>query len=102
VRFAVYGGFEIDRKPNRHGIFDRAFWDQVEAAREALSEACGCYVFALRNGDNIVAWYVGKTERKTFKHECFQATKINYYNEALIDQWYPAFISSPQTNRCGQ
>jgi hypothetical protein len=84
VRFAVYGGFKIGRKSNRHGVFDGVFWNQVEEAREALSEACGCYVFALRNGDNIVAWYVGKTEKKTFKHECFQPTKINHYNEALV------------------
>ncbi|MGA8689783.1 MAG: hypothetical protein WB662_07715, partial [Methyloceanibacter sp.] len=36
-------------------------------------------------GDNIKAWYVGKTEKRTFYKECFGATKINYYNEVLID-----------------
>jgi len=85
VQFAIYGGFEIQRKKNRLGLFENSFWNQVEVAAGDLSKACGCYVFALKHGNNIVAWYVGKTERRTFGHECFQATKINYYNEALID-----------------
>jgi hypothetical protein len=85
MRFDVYGGFEMYRKSNRHGVFDRAFWDRVRDMEAALPEACGCYVFALKNGDNIVTWYVGKTERRTFQTECFQPTKINYYNEILID-----------------
>src|ERR1700678_2795183 len=85
MKFDVYGGFEIHRKPNRHGIFDKEFWGCVAQSNAALPGACGCYVFALKNGDNIVTWYVGKTERRTFQGECFQAQKINYYNEILID-----------------
>jgi hypothetical protein len=61
------------------------FWKKVRKEDEDLPDACGCYLFALQNGANIVAWYVGKTERRTFYQECFQATKINYYNETLID-----------------
>jgi hypothetical protein len=85
MKFDVYGGYEIVRKTNRHGEFDKHFWEQVTAEDKDLPDACGCYVFALQNGDNIVAWYVGKTEKRTFRNECFQATKINYYNECLID-----------------
>jgi len=85
MKFSVYGGFEITRKPNRHGLFDKDFWVRVESENAALPGACGCYVFALKNGGNIVTWYVGKTERRTFQKECFQAAKINYYNELLID-----------------
>jgi hypothetical protein len=50
-----------------------------------LPDACGCYIFAMQNGKNIVAWYVGKTEKQTFYKECFGATKINYYNEILLE-----------------
>jgi len=85
MKFSVHGGFEIDRKPNRHGNFTNDFWKAVKEENEELPYACGCYVFALQNGDNIIAWYVGKTEKGTFFKECFQATKINYYNEILID-----------------
>src|ERR1700734_1473855 len=85
MKFDVYGGFEIERKPNRHGVFDRQFWGRVSESNENLLSACGCYVFALQNGDSIVAWFMGKTEKRTFQDECFQASKINYYNEALVN-----------------
>ena len=77
--------FEIDRKPNRHGIFGKEFWSKVAAEDEDLPGACGCYLFALQNGNNIVPWYVGKTEKRTFEKECCGATQINYYNEILVD-----------------
>jgi hypothetical protein len=64
-------------------MFDKSFWKQVSDLDAGLPRACGCYIFALRNGKNIVAWYVGKTERDTFKTECFQPTKIAYFNEVL-------------------
>ncbi len=86
MKFTIYGGFEIKRKRNGHGVFDSKFWKRVAKARKALPKACGCYVFAMQHGQNIVAWYIGKTEKNTFERECFQATKINYYNEALIDR----------------
>jgi hypothetical protein len=84
MKFEVYGGFTIARKTNRHGVFDKEFWTQVRAVKEDLPDACGCYVFALQNGESIIAWYVGKTEKRTFANECFQATKVNYYNELLV------------------
>jgi hypothetical protein len=83
--FDVIGGFHIERKPNRHGLFDKEFWRRVRSRDEDVPDACGCYIFALKNGSNIVAWYVGKTEKLTFEKECFQATKVNYYNEVLAD-----------------
>lgn len=84
MKFSVHGGFEIDRKQNRHGNFGNV-WKAVKEVNEDLLDACGCYIFAMQNGENIVAWYVGKTEKQTFYKECFGATKINYYNEILID-----------------
>jgi hypothetical protein len=84
MNFEVYC-FEIDRKQNRHGIFGKEFWKKVEEEDDGLPDACGCYLFALQHGKNIVPWYVGKTEKRTFEHECFGPTQINYYNEILID-----------------
>jgi hypothetical protein len=83
MRFDVYGGFRIDRRPDRLGVFDKNFWKQVSDLNARLPGACGCYIFALRHGKNIVPWYVGKTEKDTFETECFQPTKINYFNEVL-------------------
>lgn len=85
MNFEVYGGFPIPRKDNWHGDFNKSFWGAVKKKDSDLPNACGCYVFALEHGSNIVAWYVGKTEKRTFQQECFHATKTNYYNEVLVD-----------------
>jgi hypothetical protein len=85
MRYDIYGGYEIERKPNRLGVFDKAFWDRVREDKANLPEACGCYVFALQNGNNIRPWYVGKTEKRTFQKECFQSGKIVIYNEVLAN-----------------
>ena len=63
------------RKSNRYGDFDKSFWDDVNCIKAGLPEACGCYVFALQNGHNIKAWYVGKAEKQSFRKECFFARK---------------------------
>ncbi len=86
MRFDIRGEFAIDRQPpeHLHGIFNKSFWARVGAEDDCLPGACGCYVFALKNGTNVLPWYVGKTEKATFQKECFQATKINYYNDVLL------------------
>ncbi|MGB6175743.1 MAG: hypothetical protein WBF43_05275 [Methylocella sp.] len=90
MKFEVYGGFEIQRQSNWHGAFDKEnrklFWENVEANKPQLSEACGCYVFAIQNGGNFRAWYVGKTEKNTFSGECFDIQKKLIYNEILVDR----------------
>lgn len=80
MQFEVSKGFEIERKRNKHGVFDKSFWKIIEEHRDRLPDGCGCYVSALKNGSNIVVWYVGKTEKCTFRKECFQAHKVNIYN----------------------
>ena len=84
MKFEIYRAFEIERKPTRLGLFEKAFWKTVNEEVNGLSEACGVYLFALQHGTNIKPWYVGKTEKKNFSFECFQATKINYYNDVLV------------------
>jgi hypothetical protein len=103
MRFDVYGGFKIDRRPNRLGMFGKDFWKQVSDLDEGLPGACGCYIFALKYRANIVAWYIGKTEKDTFKTECFQPTKINYFNEVLrAHGGTPLLFFLPRLTRTGR
>lgn len=82
MKFEIYGGFDVARsaklvsrsKQDKHDL-----WDAVEEAESGLSEACGCYIFVIRNR----AWYVGMAEKQSFKQECFALHKITQYNEAL-------------------
>jgi hypothetical protein len=102
MRFEVYGGFQIQRNPNaRTGCFNRAFWDGIPY--EGLRKACGCYLFALQNGNNICPWYVGKTERQTFEKECFARPKISYYNSVLESHnGMPLLFLVPRLTAAGQ
>jgi hypothetical protein len=82
MNYEVYGGFPVARRGalvSRAREDRRKFWEQVEDRKEGLSEACGCYIFIIRNR----AWYVGMAERQSFKSECFALHKITQYNEAL-------------------
>jgi len=46
----------------------------------------GVFVFSLRAGKGFTPYYVGKTSKQDFAHECFTAHKRNKYNHALALQ----------------
>lgn len=82
MNYSIFGGFPVSRNGSlvsRRREDKKSFWDKVEETAPGLSDACGCYVFVIRNR----AWYVGMAERQTFKQECFALHKITQYNEAL-------------------
>jgi hypothetical protein len=84
--FKVSGPFPIKREGVAIAFGKNelaAFWEQVE---ETERGACGCYVFALQNGDNIVPWYVGKAEKATFEHRCFDPRHLVLYSLATRDR----------------
>lgn len=82
--YQVFGPFEIRKKGS---LVDRrafaGFWENVEQQREGLPSAVGCYIFAISAGHGALPWYVGKTEKHSFKGETWTHHKLNLYNEAL-------------------
>ena len=77
-------GFELPRNEHRQGSYNKSFWANVEEVSPGLSRACGCYIFVLRYGKNLMPWYVGKAERQAFVHECFTPSKKLIFNDVLI------------------
>lgn len=61
----------------------KGFWSDVEQERTHLSSAVGCYVFAIRAAKGSRPWYVGKTEKGSFRGEVWTPHKLLLYNEAL-------------------
>lgn len=59
--------FNVFEVPCKACRFDSDFWKLVEEKDPRLPEACGCYIFAIRHGENFKPWYVGLTENNTFK-----------------------------------
>jgi hypothetical protein len=60
------------------------FWARVEQASGGLSSAVGCYIFAIRAAKGALPWYVGKTEKHSFKGETWTPHKLDLYNEAAV------------------
>ena len=87
-RFGTFGPFELPL--SSRGLVARneldTFWSAVEAEHPGLAEAMGCYIFSIQLGSSILPWYVGKTEKKTFKFEAVQPHKILHYQDALNEQ----------------
>jgi hypothetical protein len=83
-KYRVFGPFEI---PRDRTLVDshakKKFWGDVEQGHTRLSNAVGCYIFAIRAAKGSRPWYVGKTEKSSFKGEAWTPHKLNLYNEAL-------------------
>lgn len=85
--YRVFGPFEIPRvgtMVDSHA--KKSFWTDVEREHGRLSNAVGCYVFAIRAAKGALPWYVGKTEKGSFKGEAWTPHKLNLYNEALHER----------------
>jgi hypothetical protein len=88
--FKVSGPFELKRTPGGIVAFGKdelaAFWEQTAKQTAIdLRTACGCYVLALQNGENIVPWYVGKAEKATFEVRCFDDSHFVTWFQAIGD-----------------
>jgi len=85
MRFVVYGPYELKR--DAYNSFEKKqnseLWKEVEKDEPGLSNACGCYVFRIVAGKGAKPWYVGKTERQTFKLECFSPRIMRIYDKAF-------------------
>jgi len=86
-KFKPYGPFEVPVEEGRIVKDElKDFWDAVEKSNPGLKGAIGCYIFATRTGKSPRPWYVGKTERASFRKESFQPQKLLLYEEALRKQ----------------
>ena len=83
-KYVPVGPFQVSRKG---GMVDRDnigdFWQRVDEYCPGLSDAVGCYIFGIRAGRGVRPWYVGKTERASFRKEVFTPHKLVLYGEAL-------------------
>jgi hypothetical protein len=108
MRYHLAGGFELPRDMGRLGLAEaaerREFWDVVDVDQPGLSEACGCYVFAIRVGGGVKPWYVGKAERQSFKRECLTSDKLEKYERAMasIGRGTPLLYFYARTTRARQ
>ena len=91
MNYQIFGDdFRIPRIQVRRGHvaldFSKAaidqFWSDVDQKYPGLSEARGCYIFAVRAGRGARPWYVGQS-KGPFRKECFQPHKQSHYHHAF-------------------
>ena len=89
MKFDIYGPYELLRD-NTGNLIRKETRDDFNAQLQAvtqgntsLTDACGCYVFAIRSRRGTLPWYVGKTVRNIFSKECMNEKNINTFNEFL-------------------
>lgn len=84
IRFDTFGPFDFQTK---NGGVDpsalRTFWRSVAERDALLPGAVGCYIFAMKAGHKLTPWYVGKTEKGSFKGETCQPHKLLYYGNVI-------------------
>lgn len=90
MKFEVCGPFDVPltgqmkQSPNEvlTKFFEHPNMSKYTKGNSALSEACGCYVFAISAKGGTLPWYVGKTG-KTFRDECLTPNNIITFSKLL-------------------
>jgi hypothetical protein len=86
MKFSIHGPFEL---PRDSGLIDttassrRLFWEKVDESVPGLPDACGCYIFVIKAKRGALPWYVGLTEKNSFRFEAIGLHQVDHYNHAL-------------------
>ena len=79
VEFRTYGPFKLDPLKKGETTWPKWWKSEVDGKLAGLSGAVGCYVFSIRAGKGEKPWYVGETEKNSFKAEATAGQKIAKY-----------------------
>jgi hypothetical protein len=89
MHFDVAGPFELSRFGLKKLITDnsvKVLKPTLDAWEEGLSEACGCYVFAIRAGKGCSPYYVGQACKRSILIEALNPSNREKYNKALSER----------------
>lgn len=84
--FDVAGPFKIKQHGAKQVITKeslRLLKTKLEEYEEGLSDACGCYVFAVRAGKGYTPYYVGQACKSSLPNEALNPSNISNYNGIL-------------------
>ena len=87
--FDVAGPFELKRHTHNRIVTKRsaaALREEAEDWEPGLSNACGCYEFALQAGRGAIPFYVGQACKRSLVKEAMNPANLGKYNEILGDR----------------
>lgn len=87
MKFKICGPFSLEKGQNGLPKLDKEskkkFWENISLQYPGLSEACGCYVFAIKAGKGVKPWYVGKTGKQVLSKEVFTPHKEKIFQSVV-------------------
>ena len=105
-RFEPFGPFDLPQQGHAMIAADKLkdFWGALASDHPGLPDAIGCYIFGIRIGSSTLPWYVGKTERTSFRSETVQPHKLLVYARALGQArgGFPVLFLLPRMNESGK
>jgi hypothetical protein len=84
--FDIAGPFELSRHGQKQIITKQSLKElkpELEEWESGLSDACGCYVFAIRAGKGYTPYYIGQASKRTIADEALNPSNREKYNEVL-------------------
>ena len=85
-RIKAFGPYEFDKERAYDRDYIAGRWSDIDLDEPGLSQACGVYIFCLRNAANFVPVYIGRTSsragfhKRVFSDDKFRDT-IRYFQE---------------------
>lgn len=97
IRLARFGKRRLITKQSLNGLIE-----ELDSIEEGLSEACGCYIFAKKNGRGVVPWYVGQSCRSAISRESLNPSNREKYNSVLDEKGTPLMFFLPLRTPSGK
>lgn len=88
MNFDVAGPFKLTRHGTKKLITDQSLTEiksQLESWDSGLSEACGCYVFAIHTPKGYTPYYVGQASKRSIADEALNLSNREKYNKACSE-----------------
>jgi hypothetical protein len=102
-QYEPYGPFEVPIESGRISNDLKKFWEEVETRKTGLSEAVGCYIFAVKKASVYMPWYVGKTVKLGFRGEGFQPHKrLHFASLGTLENGAVKLYLIPRVTRTGK
>ena len=86
--FDVAGPFKLSRHTSKQIITKQSLKElkfELDEWEDGLSDACGCYVFAIRAGKGYTPYYVGQSSKRGIADEALNSTNREKYSQALSE-----------------
>ncbi len=90
MNFDVIGPVKVERFGAKR-LINQESLDQIGLALEndfdGITNACGCYIFAVKSARGVTPWYVGQANKQALVREALNPSNRGKYNDVLQNEY---------------